>query len=160
MSGVVISQVAENLHTRIKKLIYLSAFVPTDQGSLIEEEKKAKHPSVALQVKIDDKRNVITLDKKHFTDLFYQKCNKADADFALSHVQEQPLHPFLDSVSLSNKFHSLQKVYIECLDDVAIHIDDQRRMNKTGFHKIVSMKSDHSPFFSDDDALVDLLLKA
>ena len=50
MGGLVISQVAENLPSKISHLAYISAFIPTKNGSLMEEEKKSNHPTVALKV--------------------------------------------------------------------------------------------------------------
>lgn len=156
MAGIVISQVGQNIPEYIDKLVYLSAFIPSDNGSLVDEEKKAKFPSVALNIKIDEKNCSIIIDKTKIKELFYHNCKENDINLALSHIQDQPLLPFVDKVSLGDNFNKLHKVYIECLQDQAIHIEDQRRMNSI-CDKIVSIDTDHSSFFSSCDELVEIL---
>ncbi len=130
MAGIVISQVAENIPERIQKLVYLSAFMPEANGSLVQEEAKAKVPSVVKEITIDDQSNEIALKlSPRIAELFYGDCSVEDQVFALSRLQKQPLRPFVDTVSLTkDRFGSVPKGYIECLEDQAIHIEDQRRM--------------------------------
>lgn len=64
--------------------------------------------------------------------------------------------PFVSKVSLGKNFDMLPKTYIECLQDNAIHIQDQRRMN-TVCDSILSIDTDHSPFFSAHEELVNIL---
>jgi pimeloyl-ACP methyl ester carboxylesterase len=154
MAGAVISQVGQNIPQNIAKLIYLAAFIPTPNGSVADEEKKAKFPSVALHITADKKNCSISIEKKDAKELFYNRCSSQDQSFALSKLQKQPLLPFVNSVSLGDNFAKLYKIYIECLQDKAIHIEDQRRMNAI-CDRIITIDSDHSPFFS---AQKDLLL--
>lgn len=156
MAGIVISQVGEDIPQYIDKLIYIAAFVPNKNGSLIEEEKKAKLPSVASYINVNTDNCSITIDKKAVKDLFYQHCEEGDINLALSKIQDQPLLPFIEKVSLGNNFDQIPKLYIECLKDNAINIEDQRRMNNI-CNKIISIDTDHSPFFSSPDELVSIL---
>lgn len=89
-------------------------------------------------------------------DLFYQHCDERDINLALSKIQDQPLLPFVEKVSLGDNFDGLYKVYIECLKDNAINIAEQRRMNNI-CNKVISIDTDHSPFFSSPDELVSIL---
>jgi len=159
MAGVVISQVAEKHHSKISTLIYISGFVPDNDGCLVDEEKKAKHPSVALEIKVDEDEACISLDgSKKLRELFYNCTRTEDVDYALSHLQKQPLFPFLNRVHLTTKnFGSVKKLYIECLQDNAIHIEDQRRMNSKIDCEIVTINTDHSPFFSAQDELLGII---
>jgi pimeloyl-ACP methyl ester carboxylesterase len=159
MAGVIISQVAEDNSDKIDKLVYVSAFVPDHRGSLIQEEKKAIRPSVALEVLIDEENNKIKITQsKKLRELFYNMCSAQQSHQAISHLQDQPLQPFLDHVSLSEtKFGKVDKIYIECLQDNAIYIDDQRRMHQKLNCQVISLESDHSPFFSCPEKLVKIL---
>lgn len=159
MAGVIISQVAEDHSDKIDELIYVSAFIPDSTGSLIQEEQKAIKPSVALEVVIDEKNNKITITQsKKLRRLFYNMCSEEQSEEAISQLQDQPLQPFLDHVSLSDKkFGKVNKIYIECLQDNAIHIDDQRRMHQKLNCRVISLDCDHSPFFSCPEKLVKIL---
>lgn len=156
MAGVVISQVAENVPDRMEKLVYLSAFMPEANGSLVQEEAKAKLPSVVKEITIDDQNNEITLKlSPRIAELFYGDCSVEDQGFALRHLQKQPLRPFVDTIFLSkDRFGSVPKVYIECLEDQAIHIEDQRRMHAKIQCEVLTLRASHSPFFSMPEALV------
>lgn len=156
IGGVVISQVGENLPERISHLVYISAFIPSKTGTLLDEEKRAKFPDIALKVKIDQENHKISLDKELCINFFYHKCQKEDISFALANIQSQPLLPFISRVSLGSNFDNIPKTYIECNQDRAIHIEDQRRMNKI-CDQIFSLDTDHSPFFSASDELIEIL---
>lgn len=160
MAGVVISQVAEEIPEKIQQLIYICAFVPNYDGSLIDEEKKALEPSVSLEAMIDTQNNKITIGhSQRLQKLFYGMCSVEHVNMALELLQDQPLQPFIDHVSLSDEnFGIINKLYVECLQDAAIHIDDQRRMNQKLNCKKVTLNSDHSPFFSSHENLVQLII--
>ncbi len=160
MAGVVISEVAENIPASIDELVYLSAFIPDHNGSLVQEEAKAKVPSVAKEITIDDHNYEIALKlSPRIVELFYGDCSVEDQGFALRHLQKQPLRPFIDTVSLSNdRFGRVPKVYIECLDDQAIRIEDQRRMHAKIQCEVRTLRASHSPFFSMPEALSQAML--
>jgi len=159
MAGVVISQVAENIPKRIEKLVYLSAFIPDNDGSLVEEEAKTNIPSVVKEISIDETSNEVSLKlSPRIAELFYGDCGIEDQGFGLLHLQKQPLRPFVDTVSLSkDRFGSVPKVYIECLEDQAIRIEDQRRMYSKIQCKVLTLRASHSPFFSMPEAFFQLM---
>jgi pimeloyl-ACP methyl ester carboxylesterase len=150
MSGVIISQVAELIPDKIAKLIYVSGFVPSDKGSLLQEESQAKNPSIAKEITIDENNNEISLKMSNLIrSYFYNTCSDQNAAWALLNLQKQPLRPFVDVVNISNnKFGKVPKLYIECLRDNAIRIEDQRRMHAKLNCEIKSLDTDHSPFLS------------
>jgi pimeloyl-ACP methyl ester carboxylesterase len=159
MAGVVVTQVAENIPNKIERLIYISGFIPRDGASLMDEEKQALIPSVALEVAMDEIEGLISLpSSQRIKGLFYNKCNEEDIRYALSLLQKQPLRPFRETVSISHaRFGAVPKLYIECLQDKAITIDDQRRMYSRVNCDVVSIDTDHSPFFSADDKLTEII---
>jgi pimeloyl-ACP methyl ester carboxylesterase len=156
MSGIVISQVAENLSDRISNLVYISGFILPKNGSLLEEVQKSIFQNVPARIKIDKANYSINLDHDSSIKLFYQNCTMEDIEFATKYLQNQPLLPFSSKISLGLNFNNIRKIYIECSDDKAINIQDQRRMNKI-CDKIFCIDSDHSPFFSATNELVEIL---
>lgn len=159
VAGVVITQVAENMPDKINQLVYVSGFIPQHGGSLMDEERKASVPTVALEASIDEVEGTISLNLPRARDLFYGKCSDEEVAYALCFLQKQPLRPFVDTVSFSSRFETVPKLYIECLQDQAIRLENQRRMHSQVACEVASLDTDHSPFFSADRLLVDILVK-
>ena len=152
MSGIVISQVSEVLSSKISKLVYIAAFVPENNGSLFDEEQKFNVSNVGeiLLPNEEEKNFSLSGSSDRIKHIFYGTCTEEMSSLAINKLQKQPLQPFVDKVSLSEKnFGSVAKVYIECLKDEAIKIEDQRRMSckLKNCVKIV-LDCDHSPFLS------------
>lgn len=159
MAGVVISQVAENITNKIAYLIYISGFIPDYNGSLIDEEQQFKFPKIASEILINEEQYSISINPQKIKEIFYNNCNNSDFAYARKRFRHQPLRPLRDRVSLSEKyFDRVSKFYIECLQDSAIDILDQRRMYGKITCSVKSLNSDHSPFFSAKKDLVELIL--
>jgi pimeloyl-ACP methyl ester carboxylesterase len=161
MAGVIISQVAENLPEKIAYLVYLAAFLPENKASLLDEVKKSKNHPLSFETQIDKSANEINLVKSNkLIDIFYNTCSAEQAQFALLQLQKEPYQPFLDPIKITEeKFGQVKKFYIECLQDKAILIEDQRRMHGRASCQVVSLNTDHSPFFSDPIGMVEILSK-
>jgi hypothetical protein len=124
----------------------------------MDEEKKASFPTVALEVTVDQDEGSISLNSsRRIQELFYARASDQDAAYALSLLQKQPLRPFVESISISSRFEAVPKLYIECLQDQAIRIEDQRRMYSQVSCEVASLDTDHSPFFCADEQLVEAL---
>lgn len=161
MAGVIISQVAENVPHKIACLVYLAAFLPEDQSSLLDEVKKSKSNTLALETRINrDVNEIALINSNRLIDIFYNNCSAEQAHFALSHLQKEPYQPFLDPIEVTKKnFAQVRKIYVECLQDKTILIEDQRRMHTRADCQVVSLNTDHSPFFSDPVSLSGVLHK-
>ncbi len=157
MAGIVITQVAENMPDKIDRLVYVSAFVPEHGGSLMQETQQAIVPSL-LRMTVDVAAHLVALEPSCIREIFYGNCSDEDIAYALSRLQAQPLNPFVDTVSLSSeRFGAVPKVYIECLQDKAILLEDQGRMHSRIECDVKTLDTDHSPFFSADRQLTALL---
>ncbi len=120
MAGIVITQVAEHMPDEIDRLIYVSAFVPGHDGSLMREKQQALAPST-LRMTEDDTAHSVTLEPSCISEVFYGNCNDEDISYALPRLQAQPLQPFVDKITISSeRFGAVPKTYIECLQDKAI----------------------------------------
>ncbi len=159
MAGVIISQVAENIPEKIEKLIYLAAFIPENNGSLLEEAKKSSNHALSLETSLNKQENEINLvESIKLADIFYNACPEEAIHFALARLQKEPYQPFLDAITISaEKFGKVKKAYIECVLDNAVPIADQRRMFRNINADAITLNTDHSPFFSDPIALVEAL---
>jgi pimeloyl-ACP methyl ester carboxylesterase len=160
MAGIIISQLAENMPEKIAQLIYVAAFIPENKTSLMHEAEKSRSQNIASEMLINTDRNEIELKKSNdLIDLFYNRCQREDAEFALQHLQKEPFQPFLDRINISvEKFGSVKARYIECSEDKVLLLKDQRRMQRRISGDVISLNCDHSPFFSDPAGLCQAIL--
>ncbi|MGG6310796.1 hypothetical protein [Paenibacillus macerans] len=92
---------------------------------------------------------------------FFADCSEEDFKSAYEKLCLEPLIPSVTPVQLSGeKFGSVPRVYIEGLKDRAIPIQLQRGMySQTPCEQVITLDSDHSPFFSHPEELTSHLLK-
>lgn len=165
MSGGVISQVAELIPHQIENLVYLAAFVPNPKGNLVHEQRKTPTSTNTVKGSLSDEfvfnetKNEVSLKKSDtLKQFFYNTCDDMDATWAVSKLQPQPFRPFIDCVNLSQeRFGIVPKLYIECLEDQAISIENQRRMQAKINCEVKTMNTDHSPFLCQPFELSKLL---
>lgn len=155
MGGVVITQSAEYRPSKIRKLVYLTAFLPRNGECLLDHANLDSKALVMPNVILDKKTSSLSFEKGAVKDIFYQDCSKEDIERAESLLVPQAIAPFNTKVVTSeNNFGSVSRVYIECLKDRAITLEAQRTMhNALPCKRVISMDSGHSPFFSAPEEL-------
>lgn len=159
MAGVIISQIAENIPRAIKQLIYINGFIPENNSSLLQEAQQSDSPGISKQLAMNPKKNEIILKKTAATKkLLFNCCNHQDAELGMSLLQNEPLQPFSDTIKISpENFGRVKKLYIACLQDHVLPIKDQKRMAERARCKIIYIDTDHSPFFSAIDTLINTI---
>lgn len=146
MGGMVISQVSEYRPQKIKKLIFLCAFLLKDGQSLRPPGSKPSQP--------------LTLSNQDLKNMFYGDCSDEDFMFAKSRLVPQPESPGSTPIHITEKNHgSLERIYITCLLDQAIDPSRQRQMyTETPCERVIEMNTGHSPFFSAPEELTNNLM--
>lgn len=165
LAGVILSQVAELIPEKIKKIIYICALLPKSGSSCVLEASNQQLNNVGklLSEKIDANEMRCNLSYPlKIKEAFYHCCSEEDFQIALSLLQPEPLSPMIEQVTLSEqKFGKVAKCYIECLQDKAVDLANQRRMlNNAHIRHILSLDCDHSPFFSAPAALVAAIVQS
>lgn len=160
MGGMVISQVAEAMPESIKKLIYLTAYLPTNGQSLLDIAKKDEGSHVGKYLQIDRERASAGIAIEGAVDIFAADESKNVQDKFSTGVKADPLIPFATPVTLSEaNFGSVDKVYIYATYDHAISYATQQFMvSKVAGVKTYSLKSGHSPFFSMPKQVASILI--
>lgn len=155
MGGMVISQVAENRPEKVKSLVYLAAMLPHNGESLFQLNQGDKY-ALPLPVSISEDQTYLLLDVSRIKDNFYGECSDEDVAFAQAKLCRQPLAPFITPVQLSEeRYGSIPRKYISTSKDRALSIEFQRELQeRTHCQEVVTIDSDHSPFFSHPDELV------
>lgn len=161
MGGMVITHVAEKIPSRIKKLVYIGAFLPSSGQSLTDlafsDTDSRLGPLLipsADQLTLDVKRDSLTY-------LFIRDGSEADQQRVLDNYRAEPAIPFTGKITLTREnFGAVEKVYIKTLQDIVISPGLQDRMIAgAGIKTIYSVNTSHSPFLSRPHELSALLLK-
>lgn len=179
MAGCVISEVAEYRPHKVKKLVYLAAFLLQNGQSIdsVMSSDLAGKYSQASVLSADGKS--VTLKPEYAKALFYNDCSEQDTKFALAHLSPEAVEVLGDQVEVARKsrghfprvfraplnvtqknWGSIPKVYIKTLKDNAVPPDLQRQM-LAGFPdtQVYELNTGHSPFFAAPAELTGILLK-
>ena len=161
LGGMSISQVAENKHGKIKKLVYLTALLPMDNESRMSISDRVNEDSTVAHARISTQDGLATqIDNKLLKTLFYHDCSQSDLSMAKNNLVPQASEPLTAKVCLTaEKYGSVPRVYIECLRDRAIPIKMQRKMvSDVPCEYVETLDTAHSPFFSAPEELAQLLI--
>ncbi|MBC7781555.1 MAG: alpha/beta fold hydrolase [Proteobacteria bacterium] len=163
MAGIVVSALAERLPERLAKIVYIAAFMLPDGYSIVSFYERCATPGMmgarqALRLSAD--QTFSTIDPDAARALFFNRCTDADATMAAGHLGPQPAQPRRDPVHVTEeRFGRVPRVYFSTLQDRTLFPALQRRMYAELVPtRVVKFDTDHSPFFSATDALVDALL--
>lgn len=159
--GIVISEVAELVPDRIQSLVYLAAFLVPNGKTLADMLAIGPSRPVAdgaIEMREDGYSSVIA--KSKVTPVFYNTTPPDLAARAASLLTPEPMMSFTTPLRISDtRFGRVKRAYIECTEDNAIPIELQRSMQKAlPCDPVVTLATDHSPFFSAPEALAKALL--
>lgn len=167
MGGIVISQAAEDLGVKkVKKLIYLDAFIPRNGESvsslarLIESTlpKDSTRISIGNGLVVSESKKTSTFKPDIADLLFYHDCQPEDKAFAHLHLGRQAFAPLSTPVSVSeNTYGHIPKFYILCTESK--DLDKSILPTRVHCEKVIRIKSGHSPFFSMPQQLATILLQ-
>lgn len=161
-AGMVISQAAELIPERISRLVYLSAFLPTNGQSLSRLAAADAGNSVASSLHISADQQLASLDLARVGELLYPDCPDSDVALARQRLRAEPLLPFITPVAITaGRAGSIPCSYIECLNDIAIPLWFQRQMQAAmPCDPVHALPTGHSPFFAAPAELARLLANA
>ena len=149
MAGVAITQAAEIVTQKIAKLVYLTAYLPSNGDSCLSLAI-ADHSTVPYGLQLSPDGSFATLRDEWIKASFYNDCSDEDVARAKSKLRPQPLESYSRPVSLSAKrAGSVPRIFIECLRDHAITPGFQRKMYlQNPCETVLTLDTGHSPFFS------------
>ena len=157
--GIVISRVAELAPERLRRLVYVSAYL-LPAGSSLAEAARADADSLVPPNMIPAVGGVTcTLRADVVRDALFGHCTDEDYAFALGHMTPEPLKPLVTPLKVTaERFGNVPRAYIECLQDRTVTLAAQRRMQTLlPCEPVHTLDSDHSPFLSHPGELAGLL---
>jgi pimeloyl-ACP methyl ester carboxylesterase len=159
MGGVVITEAAARRPEKVKRLIYVAAFLPGDGQSLIDLTSlpEGADDQVQANVVVSGDPPVGTLPESTQRDLNYG-CSEEVREWAIQRTGPQPVIPFTEPVSLNPEFDRIPRSYVICTRDRAIPPPLQRRMVKDRVvTDVVEIDTGHHPQLSTTEELANLL---
>jgi len=160
MAGVVISDVAEKVPTKIEKLIYVAAFIPLSGQSMLDwaltDTTSVTGGSLAPS------KDGLTIDviQDQIVNGFIQDGTDDEKNLVLSNYKTEPLAPLANKVTLTAaNYGSVPKFYIKTLKDQTVTPKLQKRMLTAtpAFEATYKLNTSHSPFLVKPDSVVTLL---
>ena len=154
-SGTVISEVAERVPERVAMLVYLAAFL-LPSGESIGSMSARMGPSTSGDLLVTRPDGSVTVRPERVGPVFYNTTEPEWVERAISLLRPEPLVAMSGPVSLTDaRYGSVRRAYIECEDDQAVKIALQRMMLEgLPCDPVMTLPGDHSPFYSDVEALV------
>lgn len=159
--GIVLSQAAERDPEAMAALVYICAMlIPPGMSRAEFQQDQVPNPAFRAIIRPTPGGQGTLIDTAKAAPVFSQLSPPALVADQLSRLVAEPDGPRATPLSLSpDRFGTVPRHYIECLDDRTIPIEDQRRMQALQpCASVTSLEADHSPFLSAPDALADALL--
>jgi pimeloyl-ACP methyl ester carboxylesterase len=161
MGGMVITNVAEKVPSRINKLVYIGAFLPASGQALVDLANS--DPDSHLGKSLIQSSDNLTLDvlRDSLTTLFINDGTQEAKEKVISNYRAEPAIPFANPSTLTQaNFGTVNKVYIKTLQDIVISPGLQDRMiTAAGITTVYPINTSHSPFLAQPHTVSELLLR-
>ncbi|TKC57122.1 alpha/beta fold hydrolase [Pedobacter hiemivivus] len=162
LGGMIISAVAEQNPSKIEKLVYIAAYLPTSGQSLQDLALSDAGSSLGGEgILIGNADGTLDVKQDQITNIFIQDGSAQIKSLVLQNYRPEPAIPFMNPVTLTAaNFGSVEKVYIKTLQDHVVSPSLQNRMiSAAGVKTIYQLNTSHSPFLSKPDSVALLLTK-
>ncbi len=137
---------------RIKHLVFLAAMMPDAQGEyppglvaqeLIEAIEPVDETSVTVR---EDAQRAI----------FYGQCSDEDVAMAQAALVPDDAHGPTSKIPRALAYEQIPSTFVVCTDDHAL-LPDPQRVQAKRLDTVVEWSTDHSPFFSRPELVIDLM---
>jgi pimeloyl-ACP methyl ester carboxylesterase len=161
LGGVPATLAAEIVPQHLRRLIYLSAFIPKNGDAFIDIRNYAgypENPGPPHFVYSDDRRTITAIPEL-VRPRWYNDCSETDIEFALTHYRPVPTAVLTAPVHVTeDRFGSVAKSYIHCAHDRgAVPALQDTMANAAGCRPNFTLPTSHSPFLSAPPILADTL---
>lgn len=163
-AGTVISKVVEAIPERIKRLIFLNAFVLRD-GNCLMDEVPPHYITLFGQLARESGDNTVMIPFEIWRESFINDADIEMAKWTYEQLSPEPFLPSQEKLDLK-KFYSLQipKSYINCTEDTALPPGEwgwhPRMSSRLGLHRLVQMPGSHEVIYTNPSGLAEKILEA
>lgn len=161
LGGVPATLAADMVPRRLRRLIYLSAFIPRNGDAFVnirDYDGYPESPGPPHFVYSED-RLTITAIPDLVRPRWYNDCNEADIEFALARYRPVPTAVLTAPVPVTEEgFGSVAKSYIHCaLDHGCVPALQETMATAVGSRPNFTLQTSHSPFLSAPTLLGEML---
>ena len=149
MAGIVISQVAEQIPSKIEKLVYVSAYLPRNGEDLLTLSAQDKESKVGGALEFTEDHTAAKIKKDLISPAVCDDCPDYMKEVLVKYHKEEPSKPLGEKVVLTKKnFGKVPKYYIHTSGDNAVGYELQKQMVKANgtVIKAFTMNTSHLPF--------------
>lgn len=159
MGGTVVSQAAEQRPDKVKKLVYLTAFLLKDGQSLSQEWADDEGAAIKEYAAASDDGTTLTFKEGWAANAFCQDCSPEDVAQFEGHLREEPAKPFDEPIHVTEeRWGRVPRVYIEALKDLAISPAEQKQQyTALPCERVISIDAGHAPFLTKPKEVADAL---
>ncbi len=166
MGGMSISQAAELCPSKVAKLVYVSALLPQNGQSVdgtstgITPTNWAELASQGIAVDLCDGGKASMIRPDFICPALYNDLPAETHIGYAAHHSKEALAAQYQPVTLSERFLSVPKYYVSCLQDQVVPLSLQEKMlQATPCQKVYQIDSGHAVYLSAPAKLVDVLLQ-
>ena len=158
--GIVISEAAERAPEAIARLVYVNAFLLRRGETLLGVSARDDANLSAREMIADEAAGTISVDPASGAPRIYSQMDPADIPAAGVRLLPEPIAALMKPLRITpERFGSVPRAYIETSEDRVLSIALQRAMHEAlPCDPVMTLPSDHSPFYSMPDALARALL--
>ncbi|MET3501375.1 pimeloyl-ACP methyl ester carboxylesterase [Mucilaginibacter rubeus] len=148
--GIVISEVAEQIPSQIKKLIYVAAYLPKNGQSLLDVANTDANSDVPKYLQIEKEKGTAGIAANGIASTFVPDAPQQVQAYVVAHFKAEPLAPLATPVTLTAaSFGTVSKVFIHTFNDKVNSYSLQQRMVKdASITRLYGLPSSHTPFVS------------
>lgn len=159
--GIVISSAAERAPDTIGALIYITAFLLPHGQSLRAFQMEEPNPQFGAALAPTADGTAVGFSRAAAATVLYHRCPGSVQREASQRLVLEPAKPLVTPLSLNEGwFGRVPRHYIECSDDRALLLARQRAMQAMlPCQSVATLDSDHSPFLSCPEPLVEALIR-
>ncbi len=160
MAGVVVSQVAENIPTKINKIVYVSAYIPRNGEDMLTLANQDKGSKVGAALEFSADHSAASIKKEVIVPAVCADCPDFMKEALVKYHKAEPAKPLGEIVVLTAaKFGSVPKYYIHSTNDAAVGYDLQKMMVKNNgtIKQTFEMETSHLPFVVQPAKFVEIL---
>lgn len=159
-NGITVSRVAELRPNKVKKLVYLTAFLLPNGGSFFGAVQGVEGSKAVENFYLSEDKTYALVKEEEIQNAFAHDIPKEAFDGAKPYIVPEPAAPLMYELQITDeKFGKIPKYYVECTADRAIPIEVQRAMYQGKVEKVYTLNSSHTPNFSQPENLANILLE-
>jgi pimeloyl-ACP methyl ester carboxylesterase len=161
MGGIVVTQAASDCPDRVAALVFVAAFMPANGQSLLDLSRLPESDDmIQANLVVEGEPAVAMLPDDAAVEAIYNRCPPEATAVAVKRRRPQAVAPFATPVAVDDEtLARIPRSYVLTAHDNALSPALQRRMiREHPCERVIEIDSDHAPFYSAPEELVQALL--